>query len=74
MPELRKRAGRLIAGEEEARRRLARELHDDHCQRLAALALEIKVVRRDSARTIHGGSVSRPSARAWPRWARISAA
>jgi serine/threonine protein kinase/Tfp pilus assembly protein PilF len=40
-------AGRLIAGEEEARRRLARELHDDHCQRLAAFAFELKVVRRD---------------------------
>ncbi|MFL6235128.1 MAG: tetratricopeptide repeat protein [Thermoanaerobaculia bacterium] len=36
---------RLIAGEEEARRRIARELHDDYCQRLAALALELKVVR-----------------------------
>lgn len=40
---------RLIAGEEEARRRLARELHDDHCQRLAALSFELKAVRRDFA-------------------------
>jgi tetratricopeptide (TPR) repeat protein len=40
---------RLIAGEEEARRRLARELHDDHCQRLAALSYELKAVRRDFA-------------------------
>jgi tetratricopeptide (TPR) repeat protein len=38
--------GHLIAGEEEARRRISRELHDDYCQRLAALALELKVVRR----------------------------
>ena len=38
-------AGRLIAGEEEARRRLARELHDDHCQRLAAFAFELREVR-----------------------------
>ena len=38
--------GRRIAGEEEARRRISRELHDDYCQRLAALALELKVVRR----------------------------
>ena len=44
--ELRRFAGRLIASEEEARRRIARELHDDICQRLAALALEIKVARR----------------------------
>src|SRR5688572_29644592 len=39
----------LIAGEEEARRRLARELHDDHCQRLAALSFELKAVRGDFA-------------------------
>ncbi len=38
--------GRLIAGEEEARRRIARELHDDHCQRLAALGFELAAVRR----------------------------
>lgn len=47
--ELQGSAGRLIAGEEEARRRLARELHDDHCQRLAAFAFELKVVRRELA-------------------------
>ncbi len=41
--------GRLIAGEEEARRRIARELHDDHCQRLAALGFELEVVRRQLA-------------------------
>jgi len=40
-------AGRLIAGVEEARRRFARELHDDHCQRLAALSLELKAVRKE---------------------------
>lgn len=39
------RSGR-VAGEEEARRRIARELHDDYCQRLAAIAFELKVVRR----------------------------
>lgn len=42
---LRAVAGSLIAGEEEARRRLARELHDDHGQRLAALAFELGAVR-----------------------------
>lgn len=36
---------RRIAAGEEARCRLARELHDDHCQRVAALALELRVVR-----------------------------
>jgi PAS domain S-box-containing protein len=44
--ELRRFAGRLVASEEEARRRIARELHDDLCQRLAALALEIKAARQ----------------------------
>lgn len=44
--EPRQGAGRLLAGEEEARRRIARELHDDHCQRLAALALELKAARQ----------------------------
>jgi tetratricopeptide (TPR) repeat protein len=37
---------RRIAGEEGARRRIAREIHDDHCQRLAALALGVRAVRR----------------------------
>ncbi|MFN7962416.1 MAG: tetratricopeptide repeat protein [Thermoanaerobaculia bacterium] len=36
--------GRL-ASEEEIRRRLARGLHDDHCQRLAALGFELRAVR-----------------------------
>lgn len=43
--ELRRFAGRVVASEEEARRRIARELHDDLCQRLAALALEVKAAR-----------------------------
>jgi PAS domain S-box-containing protein len=43
--ELRQFAGRVVASEEEARRRIARELHDDFCQRLAALALEVKAAR-----------------------------
>lgn len=35
-----------IAGEEEARRRIGRELHDDLGQRLAALAIELEAARR----------------------------
>jgi tetratricopeptide (TPR) repeat protein len=42
---------------EDARRRIARELHDDYCQRLAALALELKAVRRQ-----HGDGDARGSA------------
>jgi tetratricopeptide (TPR) repeat protein len=40
---------RRFAGEEEARRRIAREIHDDLCQRFAASAIELKVVRRELA-------------------------
>ncbi|HSG40196.1 MAG TPA: protein kinase [Thermoanaerobaculia bacterium] len=36
---------RLIAGQEDARRRIARQLHDDHCQRLAAVSYELQAVR-----------------------------
>ena len=39
-------AGRRVAVEEEARRRIAREIHDDLGQRLAALGLELRVARR----------------------------
>ncbi|MBA4419385.1 MAG: hypothetical protein C0392_15995 [Syntrophus sp. (in: bacteria)] len=38
--DLRRLAGRLLMAEEEERRRVARELHDDFTQRLAALAIE----------------------------------
>ncbi|PYQ66955.1 MAG: hypothetical protein DMF53_02595 [Acidobacteria bacterium] len=44
--ELRRVIGRLVAAEEEARRRISQELHDDLCQRLAALALGLKAVRK----------------------------
>ncbi len=44
--ELRRLAGRRIAAEEEARRRVARELHDDLGQRVTAAALELKSARR----------------------------
>jgi PAS domain S-box-containing protein len=39
--ELQSLTGRLILGQESERRRLARELHDDLSQRLAALAIEV---------------------------------
>ena len=39
-------AGRRVAVEEEARRRIAREIHDDLGQRLAALGFELRVARR----------------------------
>jgi len=38
--DLRKLAGRLLTAEEEERRRVARELHDDFTQRLAVLAID----------------------------------
>lgn len=43
--ELRNLGGRLIKAQEEERKRLARELHDDVSQRLALLSLEIEQMR-----------------------------
>jgi len=43
--ELRNIGGRLISGQEEERKRLARELHDDVSQNLALLSLEIAQLR-----------------------------
>lgn len=40
---------RRFAADEEARRRIAREIHDDLCQRFAAAAIDLKVVRRQLA-------------------------
>lgn len=39
-------AGRLVAAEEEARRQVARELHDDFGQRLAGLTLALEAARK----------------------------
>lgn len=39
-------AGRLIAAQEEERKRIARDLHDDFSQRLAALAIEAGALAR----------------------------
>ena len=41
-------AGKLLTAQETERRRLARELHDDLSQRLAALAIETGFLERDS--------------------------
>jgi PAS domain S-box-containing protein len=41
-------AGRLISAQEEERRRLARDLHDDLTQRLAALAIEAGTLEVDT--------------------------
>ena len=43
---LEKVSGQLIDAQEKERRRLARELHDDICQRLAMLSLKIEKVTR----------------------------
>src|SRR3954468_22744599 len=40
---------RRFATDEEARRRIAREIHDDLCQRFAAAAIDLKLVRRELA-------------------------
>jgi signal transduction histidine kinase len=46
--EYRELAGQLLTAQETERRRLARELHDDLSQRLAALAIETGFIERDS--------------------------
>ena len=45
---LEKMGGRLIAAQEQERSRIARELHDDICQRLALLSLELEQASRGS--------------------------
>jgi len=47
--ELRTLAGRLIAAQEDERRRLARELHDDLSQTLAALSIELAKLHSGAA-------------------------
>jgi signal transduction histidine kinase len=42
--ELRESSARLITAQEDERSRIARELHDDVCQRLALLALEAEMI------------------------------
>ncbi len=45
---LEKIGGKLIEAQEEERSRIARELHDDICQRLALLSMELEQVNRGS--------------------------
>ncbi|MDI3465899.1 MAG: hypothetical protein OJF50_004720 [Nitrospira sp.] len=44
--ELRELTTKLFAAQEEERRRIARELHDDHCQRVTALILESNMLAK----------------------------
>jgi signal transduction histidine kinase len=62
---LRAVAGRLIAAQEEERRRIARELHDDISQRLALLAVELEHLALDAP----GGATFRYRARDLSRMA-----
>ena len=50
--ELQDLMGKLFAAQEEERRRIACELHDDHCQRIAALILEAGSLERLFAKTV----------------------
>jgi PAS domain S-box-containing protein len=52
---LEKIGGKLIEAQEEERSRIARELHDDICQRLAILSMELEQANRASNRS--GGSL-----------------
>jgi PAS domain S-box-containing protein len=44
-------SGRLIEAQEKERTRIARDLHDDICQRLALLSMELEQANRDGAPT-----------------------
>ena len=44
--ELRELTRRLFTAQEEERRRISRELHDDHCQRVTALILEANMLTK----------------------------
>jgi PAS domain S-box-containing protein len=46
---LEKVSGQLIEAQEKERRRIARELHDDICQRLALLSMELEQANRSSS-------------------------
>lgn len=39
-------SGRLIHGQEQERRRFAREIHDDFCQRLAIMTVQLQTMRK----------------------------
>ena len=44
-------SGRLIAAQEKERNRIARELHDDICQKLAVLSIELEQARKATEET-----------------------
>jgi len=50
--EVRDLAGKLIVAQEEERKRIARELHDDLSQQLAAAGLSVSSIRRDMASSL----------------------
>lgn len=56
--QLRDLSARLLQAQEEERQRISQELHDDFAQRLAALAMDLRLVRRD-AQGADPSSVSR---------------
>jgi signal transduction histidine kinase len=49
--------GRILTAQEDERRRLAREMHDDVTQRLAALAIDAARMQGDGSGAIEGGAV-----------------
>ena len=53
--EINKLGGRLISAQENERRRIARELHDDTSQQVAALAISLSAVKRDLVRETGAG-------------------
>jgi signal transduction histidine kinase len=54
---LEKVSGQLIEAQEKERRRIARDLHDDICQRLALLSMELEQANRDSMSSSSHGSL-----------------
>src|SRR6185436_6486279 len=48
-------AGQLITAQEEERRRISRELHDEFCQQLAAVGLAVSAVKKSIQETDEQG-------------------
>lgn len=51
--QIRQMAGKLITAQEEERRRVARELHDDICQKVAIVAIAISRIKQQLAQPEH---------------------